>query len=292
MYLSFYDKITFEPNVENENNAASAFPTVDDPDNPYVIIEESSKNSDKESDKPSTTTTMSEITESGTVDETVDGISGGGGNYSSSIKSSREKETDTIYKSDKSIIQENNEEILCSPCCISRGVQSNQFTGSSTATSSSSQTTSSSNSSNNGQRRINPFVKLIKKLKNSKYMTITYYRNNLSVYVTIAIFFLIQILLIIIQLEVHSHVNSVTKMARAAGILLAFNSGLIVILVLRRLVTWLRNSVIGRFLPVDHFIKFHKFIGIFILICSIIHTIGHMINLCKKLFFFRILKLI
>lgn len=124
----------------------------------------------------------------------------------------------------------------------------------------------------------------LKKLKKSKYFTISYYRNNISFFTTIFVYFLIQIVLSIVQYYLYIGSNLAVRFARVGGILLSFNSSLIILLVLRRLVTWLRNSLLGRnFLPVDNFLKFHKFIGIFIILLSILHTVSHCINLCKPL---------
>lgn len=121
-----------------------------------------------------------------------------------------------------------------------------------------------------------------KRIKKSKYTRVSYYRNNLSFFATIIAYFLIQIALSIIQYHLYASSNMAVRFARIGGILLDFNSGVIILLVLRRLTTWLRNSVIGRnYLPVDDFIKFHKFVGIFILLLSIMHTVAHCINLCK-----------
>ena len=118
--------------------------------------------------------------------------------------------------------------------------------------------------------------------KFSKYTRISFYRNNISFFVLILVYILISIALVFIQLSFYMDKNSAYKTARAAGMLLNFNCSLIILLVLRRLLTWLRNSFIGtNFLPLDDFIKFHKFIGGFIVVLTIIHTIGHMVNLCE-----------
>ncbi|CAF0745978.1 unnamed protein product [Brachionus calyciflorus] len=130
------------------------------------------------------------------------------------------------------------------------------------------------------QMKPNFLIKFLKRSKTSKYFTLTYYRNNLSSFITIALYFLINILLAIIQFFVYSDQNIAVRFARIGGILLDFNSSLIILLVLRRLTTWVRNSLIGRnFLPVDQFIKFHKFIGVFIIFYSILHTVAHCVNL-------------
>ena len=117
--------------------------------------------------------------------------------------------------------------------------------------------------------------------KKSKYTRLSFYRNNLSFFVLILVYIIVNASLVGIQLHLYKDFNSALKTARVGGILLNFNCSLIILLVLRRLLTWLRNSVIGTsFLPLDDFIKFHKFIGMFIFVLTILHTIGHLINLC------------
>jgi hypothetical protein len=182
-----------------------------------------------------------------------------------------------FYKPEKEI--ENDTSSFCGSCCMSRGVH-DEFPNSTTSTTNTESSTGSSDSTNKIKR--NALVRFIRKIKNSNYTKPSYYRNNISFYVTVFAYFVVQVVLVLIQMHIYSDVNWAVKMARAGGILLNFNSGLIVLLVLRRLVTWVRNSVIGRnYLPVDHFIKFHKYIGMLILLYSIIHTVGHCINLCK-----------
>jgi hypothetical protein len=118
--------------------------------------------------------------------------------------------------------------------------------------------------------------------KFSKYTRLSFYRNNLSFFAIIIFYIIISIILISVQLSYYSKYNWAVRIARTAGILLNFNCSLIILLVLRRLLTWLRNSFIGtNFLPLDDFIKFHKFIGFFIILISLIHTLAHAINLCK-----------
>jgi len=68
--------------------------------------------------------------------------------------------------------------------------------------------------------------------------------------------------------------------ARICGIIINYNSAIIILLVLRRLKTGLRSSIIGRkFIDVDDFLKFHKYIGIIIGVFTIFHVAGHSFNL-------------
>ena len=194
--------------------------------------------------------------------------------FKSDSKSFESSEASSNRIINDSCNKENNTGFCGTCCCFGSSIDQNNTIN------------SSSSSINDGsvhqKRRINPVVKLIKALRNSKYTSLTYYKNNLSFYLTILAYILIQIILVVVQLHIYSDVNLPLKFARAGGILLSFNSGLIIVLVLRRLVTWVRNSFIGRnYLPVDDFIRFHKFLGILIIMFTIQHTLGHCVNLCK-----------
>jgi len=151
-------------------------------------------------------------------------------------------------------------------CCNCFGKISNDDTSS----------ISSSGSSNN------KFKMILRKLSNnSKYTRCSFYRNNLPFFILIICYLILNVILSVVQCHIYTEQNKAVIVARVGGILLDFNSAVIILLVMRRLVTWLRNSVFGRFLPTDDFIKFHKFIGVFILVLSLMHTIAHCVNLCK-----------
>ena len=107
-----------------------------------------------------------------------------------------------------------------------------------------------------------------------------YVSTNLPFLLFIAAFVVIQIGLIFIQLHEYRHYNVAVKVARVCGILLDFASALIILLVMRRLVTWLRNSLMGHLLPIDSFISFHKALGFYLVILTVVHTIGHGTELC------------
>lgn len=116
--------------------------------------------------------------------------------------------------------------------------------------------------------------------KKRKFLRFSFYRNNIAFFSTIIVYFLVQIGLALLQLNLYSQANNYVKVARVGGILLNFNSCLVILLVMRRLTTWLRNLEIGRrCLALDEFLNFHKFIGFFILALSLMHTIAHCVNL-------------
>jgi predicted ferric reductase len=69
------------------------------------------------------------------------------------------------------------------------------------------------------------------------------------------------------------------RIARMCGNSLNFNCSLILVLVLRKHLTWLRIKGGSKFLPLDESIEIHKKVGIIILILTCIHIISHLIHL-------------
>jgi len=132
-------------------------------------------------------------------------------------------------------------------------------------------------------KRLNQSLK--KGFRDVKYLRAAFYKNNLAYFLSILVYVLVQILLVLIQYFIYKETNNARLIiARLGGILLDFNCSFMILLVLRRLTTWLRNSYVGRFLPMDDFLAFHKLIGYLILFFSFMHTIAHCINLCNSLF--------
>ena len=127
-----------------------------------------------------------------------------------------------------------------------------------------------------------------KLLKKRQYTRFSFYRNNISYFITIGIYILLSIFFVLLQLLVlYPKLNVWLCFARGCGILLDFNSVLIILLVLRNCNTWLRNSVIGRnYLVLDESLNFHKTIGFIILFLGFVHTMAHAVNLCKLEFWF------
>ncbi len=125
--------------------------------------------------------------------------------------------------------------------------------------------------------------KLKSKLTGSKYTTLAYYRNN-PLFIVFAIgYLLLSLLFVLIQLLVlYPTAEWSVKMARFGGILLNFNSCLIIMLVLRRVNSWLKLLLkSSHFAFLDDSIEYHKMLGIFIFLLSILHTLGQCINYCK-----------
>ncbi|XP_071098234.1 NADPH oxidase 5-like [Haliotis cracherodii] len=66
--------------------------------------------------------------------------------------------------------------------------------------------------------------------------------------------------------------------ARGCGLCLNFDCTFIVVLMLRKCITWLRATPVGHLLPLDQHIMFHKLTAILIMLFTILHTGMHIGN--------------
>ena len=57
---------------------------------------------------------------------------------------------------------------------------------------------------------------------------------------------------------------------------LNLNSVFILVLMLKSCLTWLRSTWIGKYLPIDQHIQYHKAVAVIISILSILHCVGHL----------------
>ncbi|BFZ13580.1 hypothetical protein BsWGS_16619 [Bradybaena similaris] len=69
-----------------------------------------------------------------------------------------------------------------------------------------------------------------------------------------------------------------SQTARICGLCLDFNCTLAVVLMLRRLITFLRATPLVKILPLDQYIMFHKICGYMIAAQSLVHTVAHVGN--------------
>ena len=121
-----------------------------------------------------------------------------------------------------------------------------------------------------------------KQSKFSKFFDPKFYRANLSLCFFTLVYVLIQIGIIVDRVFRYIDKNPAIIVARSAGILLSFNMSLIVLLILKRCLTWVGNiKVLRKILPINDFVTIHKCIGVYILVLSFIHTIAHCVNQCK-----------
>ena len=123
------------------------------------------------------------------------------------------------------------------------------------------------------------FIKPLNRLRG--YFKISFWVNNLSFIIALLMFISIHIALIAYVLIIRADSSTAVKFARVPGMLLNLNCTLIYLLVLKWLVTWIRNSHFGRKIAVlDEFLKFHKILGFFIAFLSAVHSLGHFFNFC------------
>lgn len=125
-------------------------------------------------------------------------------------------------------------------------------------------------------------------LKNSKYLSLNFYKQNPSYIYLFSVYIILSVFFVILQLTVlHPNLPWYLVFARGSAVLIYFNTILIILTVLRRIITWFRNLTNGKNISViDDFIEFHKIMGIWIFILSFIHTLGQCINLCKFSFYY------
>lgn len=65
---------------------------------------------------------------------------------------------------------------------------------------------------------------------------------------------------------------------RGAAGALSFDMALILLTVCRNVLTIIRESFVGEYLPLDSAITFHKIVGITIGFWAVVHTVGHCVN--------------
>lgn len=68
------------------------------------------------------------------------------------------------------------------------------------------------------------------------------------------------------------------QLARGCGACLNFNGALILVPMLRYFLSWIRARRLGKFIPVDHSVAFHKVVGHVIFGLAVVHTLAHLGN--------------
>lgn len=111
-----------------------------------------------------------------------------------------------------------------------------------------------------------------------QYFSKKYISNNLRMVLFYVWYILINMILGGYAAYKYRESNGFIIAARFCGLPLNFNCILILILMLRKTLTFLRTTYISQFLPLDHNISFHKNVGVVIGILSGIHTGAHIGN--------------
>ena len=117
-------------------------------------------------------------------------------------------------------------------------------------------------------------------LKLPRYLTKTYLLNNKQHCICVLIYVLVNVALFVTSIRYRTY-NMAVIVARACGMALNFNSVLILLLMLRHSITWLRTTPMRYILPIDNHVTYHRNVGYTIVVLSLIHTIAHLINIGK-----------
>ncbi|XP_065906157.1 NADPH oxidase 5-like isoform X2 [Dysidea avara] len=106
-----------------------------------------------------------------------------------------------------------------------------------------------------------------------------YIRNNLRSVIYVVLFVLINIGLFTLGVCLYYESGPWIAIARGGGQCLNFNPVLVIVLMFRRCLTWIRSTRLANFLPLDQHIELHKLTGFAITLFGVIHFIAHAINL-------------
>ncbi|KAG8440805.1 hypothetical protein GDO86_006516 [Hymenochirus boettgeri] len=111
-----------------------------------------------------------------------------------------------------------------------------------------------------------------------RYLTRTYLHNNRSKLLFMCCYWCLNILLFALAAVNHVSLGGWIMVAKGCGQCLNFNCTFIVVLMLRRCLTWLRTTCVVRFLPLDQNVIFHELVGYTVFVLTVVHTAAHIIN--------------
>ncbi|XP_067653727.1 NADPH oxidase 5-like [Haliotis asinina] len=110
------------------------------------------------------------------------------------------------------------------------------------------------------------------------YFSKSYFFNNLRKIAFFAGLILLNCILLAVGCWNYRASNWCIIVARGCGLCLNFDCTFIVVLMLRKCITWLRATPVSHVLPLDQHIIFHKLTGFLILLFSVVHTVLHIGN--------------
>ena len=118
-------------------------------------------------------------------------------------------------------------------------------------------------------------------LQFSHYWSMVYLRRNTSKVVLVLVYIAISIALGGYAALKNIDSNRFLITAKICGKNLNFNCTLVLVLMLRQTINLVRSTTIGRRLPLDKHVLFHKYVVIMIVLYTTVHTIGQVGNACK-----------
>lgn len=121
---------------------------------------------------------------------------------------------------------------------------------------------------------------LVSKVSNSISRLTQYVSNNPSVAFFLFLYAVTNVYLFLNAVDTYAEKGSNTfiQIARGGGAALNFNGMLILVPMLRILLTKLRATILGKVIPFDESIEFHKLIAHVMMVMALVHTTAHLLN--------------
>ncbi|XP_067091327.1 NADPH oxidase 5 [Osmerus mordax] len=117
-----------------------------------------------------------------------------------------------------------------------------------------------------------------KKRKTPRYLTPAYWQNNSRKLLFLCGYSCLNFLLFMVAMLHNNHGGPWYMVAKGCGQCLNFNCTFVMVLMLRRCMTWLRATWVVRVLPLDQNILLHQMVGYAILSFTLVHTLAHTMN--------------
>ncbi|KAJ8417185.1 hypothetical protein AAFF_G00284120 [Aldrovandia affinis] len=120
-----------------------------------------------------------------------------------------------------------------------------------------------------------------KKRHTPRYLTPVYWHNNSRKLFFLCAYTCLNMLLFIMAVLNHSSGGLWFMLAKGCGQCLNFNCTFVMVLMLRRCLTWLRATWVVRILPLDQNILLHQIVGYSIFSFTLVHTSAHIMNFAR-----------
>ncbi|XP_077451906.1 NADPH oxidase 5 isoform X2 [Stigmatopora argus] len=120
-----------------------------------------------------------------------------------------------------------------------------------------------------------------KKQRTPRYLTRAYWHNNSRKLLFLCSYACLSLALFAGAVLQHRHASVCYMLAKGCGQCLNFNCTFVMVLMLRRCLTWLRATWVLRVLPLDQNILLHQIVGYAILGFTLVHTTAHVFNFAQ-----------
>ncbi|XP_026166684.1 NADPH oxidase 5 [Mastacembelus armatus] len=120
-----------------------------------------------------------------------------------------------------------------------------------------------------------------KKRQTPRYLTRAYWQNNSRKLLFLGVYASLSVLLFVGAVLRHHYGGAWFMVAKGCGQCLNFNCTFVMVLMLRRCLTWLRATWVLRILPLDQNILLHQIVGYAVLGYSLVHTAAHIFNFVR-----------